>query len=95
MKSVQKTTAADQVTIELPPTLNLKPPPTDRLKSEDAEELPSRPLAPKKNAPPINAKIYPVADLQIATNSFSVDSLIGEGSVGRVYRGQFGDGKVI
>ncbi|KAK6124631.1 hypothetical protein DH2020_041619 [Rehmannia glutinosa] len=40
----------------------------------------------------IGAKVYTVAELQIATNSFSEENLIGEGSLGSVYRAEFPDG---
>lgn len=38
---------------------------------------------------------YSVASLQVATNSFNQDCLVGEGSLGRVYRAEFPNGKVI
>lgn len=42
-----------------------------------------------------NSTMYSVADLQVATNSFNADeNLIGEGSLGRVYRAEFSNGKV-
>ena len=37
---------------------------------------------------------YTVASLQVATNSFCQDSLLGEGSLGRVYKADFPNGKV-
>ncbi|KAL6522466.1 hypothetical protein OROMI_031621 [Orobanche minor] len=40
----------------------------------------------------IGAKAYTVAELQIATNNFSEENLIGEGSLGSVYRAEFPDG---
>ncbi|KAI3455691.1 hypothetical protein Pfo_012354 [Paulownia fortunei] len=79
-----------------------------RKSSMDIEKLDNQPFAPlasqevqahcspkKVNTAPINAKSYSVADLQIATDSFSVENLIGEGSIGRVYRAQLDDGKVV
>ncbi|KAL6520739.1 hypothetical protein OROHE_016920 [Orobanche hederae] len=39
----------------------------------------------------IGAKAYTVAELQIATNNFSEENLIGEGSLGSVYRAEFPD----
>ncbi|KAL6571851.1 hypothetical protein OROHE_002720 [Orobanche hederae] len=41
----------------------------------------------------IGAKAYTVAELQIATNNFS-EEIIGEGSLGSVYRAEFPDGTV-
>ena len=43
----------------------------------------------------ITATAFSVADLQAATNSFSQDNLIGEGSLGRVYRAEFPNGQVL
>ncbi|XP_027337896.1 protein STRUBBELIG-RECEPTOR FAMILY 6-like isoform X2 [Abrus precatorius] len=84
-------------------SLNLKPPPFDRRKSFDEDEFSkkpaivnSRPTTVKKTVKaPENVKSYSIADLQIATGSFSVDQLLGEGTFGRVYRAQFDDGKVL
>jgi hypothetical protein len=42
----------------------------------------------------MTATSYTVAALQVATNSFSQDSLLGEGSLGRVYKAEFSNGKV-
>lgn len=43
---------------------------------------------------PMTATSYTVAALQVVTNSFSQDSLLGEGSLGRVYKAEFPNGKV-
>lgn len=43
----------------------------------------------------IAATAFSVADLQAATNSFSQDTLIGEGALGRVYRAEFPNGQVL
>ncbi|XP_062229326.1 protein STRUBBELIG-RECEPTOR FAMILY 8-like [Phragmites australis] len=49
----------------------------------------------KKTKVPVTATSYTVAALQVATNSFCQDSLLGEGSLGRVYKADFPDGKVL
>lgn len=43
--------------------------------------------------PPI-AKLYTVAELQSATNNFSEEKLLGQGSLGYVYKAEFPDGQV-
>ena len=48
----------------------------------------------RKTKVPITATPYAVASLQVATNSFCQDSLLGEGSLGRVYKADFLNGKV-
>ncbi|KAK7392822.1 hypothetical protein VNO78_21270 [Psophocarpus tetragonolobus] len=40
-------------------------------------------------------KVYTVAEVQLATNSFHEDNLLGEGSLGPVYRAEFPDNKVL
>ena len=42
----------------------------------------------------IHATAYSLADLQSATRNFATASLLGEGSVGRVYKAKYADGKV-
>ncbi|XP_058075541.1 protein STRUBBELIG-RECEPTOR FAMILY 8-like [Magnolia sinica] len=42
----------------------------------------------------MTAKLYTVADLQAATNCFADNNLLGEGSLGSVYRGTFPDGEI-
>ncbi|XP_037446748.1 protein STRUBBELIG-RECEPTOR FAMILY 8-like [Triticum dicoccoides] len=49
----------------------------------------------RKTKVPITATPYTVASLQVATNSFCQDSLLGEGSLGRVYKADFPNGKVM
>lgn len=96
MKSIQPTPAVNTKTFENSLSINLRPPPFDRNKSFDEDDSTNKPIVFKKaHAAPISATVYSVADLQMATGSFSVDHLIGEGSIGRVYRAQFDDGKVL
>ncbi|XP_066376963.1 protein STRUBBELIG-RECEPTOR FAMILY 8-like isoform X3 [Miscanthus floridulus] len=49
----------------------------------------------KKPKVPVTVTSYTVAALQVATNSFCQDSLLGEGSLGRVYKADFPNGKVL
>lgn len=76
-------------------SINLKPPPIDRHKSFDNNEVSiNSPIVKKTVTPPADVQSYSIADLQITTGSFSMDHLVGEGSFGRVYRAQFDGGKV-
>ncbi|KAH6773318.1 STRUBBELIG-receptor family 6 [Perilla frutescens var. hirtella] len=97
IKPVQVSSATSTKAFETPAMINLRPPPVDRHKSFDDEDVTAKPIvAPKKiNTAPIDAKLFSVADLQIATDSFNVENLIGEGSIGRVFRAQLDDGKVV
>ncbi|KAK4373022.1 hypothetical protein RND71_008406 [Anisodus tanguticus] len=44
---------------------------------------------------PICAKLYTVAELQLATSNFSPVNLLGEGTLGSVYRADFPDGQIL
>ncbi|KAE8098868.1 hypothetical protein FH972_016901 [Carpinus fangiana] len=44
---------------------------------------------------PARTKLYTVAELQSATNSFSEENLLGEGSLGSVYKAEFPDGQIL
>ncbi|KAK8524716.1 hypothetical protein V6N13_015728 [Hibiscus sabdariffa] len=96
IKSLKSSSSFDSQALDTPISISLRPPPVDRHKSFDDEEFNKKPIVVKKSVPPpTNVKSYSVADLQMATDSFSVENLLGEGSFGRVYRAQFGDGKVL
>lgn len=40
-------------------------------------------------------KVYTIAEVQLVTNSFHEDNLLGEGSLGPVYRAEFPENKVL
>lgn len=95
MKSIQTSSTINTKDFDTTATINLRPPPIERLKSFDDDDFSPKPIVVKKaNTAPINVTSYSVADLQMATDSFSVDNLLGEGTFGRVYRARLDDGKV-
>ncbi|XP_074587059.1 protein STRUBBELIG-RECEPTOR FAMILY 6-like isoform X2 [Curcuma longa] len=75
----------------LPPP-SLKP---HHYKSFDEDDCSSKLITKKVDVTSIKSTIYSVADLQIATDSFSEDNLIGEGTFGRVFKAEFDDGKIL
>lgn len=95
MKPIEEATTVEVETLPSA-AVNLKPPPKiERNQSFDDDDFANKPVAKKRsNAAPVKATVYSVADLQMATDSFNMDNLIGEGTFGRVYRAQFSDGKV-
>ncbi|KAF7840591.1 protein STRUBBELIG-RECEPTOR FAMILY 8 [Senna tora] len=71
---------------------NLKLPPAEKV---IIEKVPAKNGDVKQMNSPITATPYTVASLQSATNSFSQEFLIGEGSIGRVYKADFPNGKIM
>lgn len=67
----------------VPPVRSIRPEATSRRKSIS-----------KKCKLPACVKAYNVAELQLATNSFSEDNLLGQGSLGSVYKAEFPDSQV-
>ncbi|XP_047341055.1 protein STRUBBELIG-RECEPTOR FAMILY 7-like [Impatiens glandulifera] len=93
LKAIQGSSSIETKRYE--PSLSIKPPPSEGGQSFDEDVL-EKPMIPKKAfAPPVNTTKFSIADLQIATGSFSTEYLISEGSTGRVYRAHFDDGKVL
>lgn len=76
-----------------PPEFMSRPIPSTR--NVRFEKISSRRSFSKKPKIPANAKLYTVGELQSATNSFSEENLLGEGSLGSVYRAKFPDGQVL
>ncbi|KAG6492604.1 hypothetical protein ZIOFF_047569 [Zingiber officinale] len=75
----------------LPPPC-LKP---HHYKSFDEDDCSSKLITKKVDITSIKSTIYSVADLQIATDSFSEDNLIREGTFGHVFKAEIDDGKIL
>ncbi|CAK9237713.1 unnamed protein product [Sphagnum troendelagicum] len=83
---------AEEMMRSSPPVQMLKAPPSFKgIISENGTCRPNPGKSPKMD---IAATAFSVADLQAATNSFAQENLIGEGSLSRVYRGDFPNGQV-
>ncbi|XP_076907578.1 protein STRUBBELIG-RECEPTOR FAMILY 8-like [Bidens hawaiensis] len=70
--------------------VDMKLPPTENSTFENGKTG-----STKRVRSPITTSSYTVAALQTATNSFAQDNIIGEGSLGRVYRAEFPNGKMM
>ncbi|KAK9757058.1 hypothetical protein RND81_01G137400 [Saponaria officinalis] len=73
--------------------IGLKPSLSSRLKSLKGSE-PANNTTPQRK---VSFVVTPfvLADLQTGTNNFAMGRLLGEGSIGRVYKAKFDDGKVL
>ncbi|KAK4375330.1 hypothetical protein RND71_006007 [Anisodus tanguticus] len=68
-------------------------PPSDHLKPFNDKEF-ANPLNVKRSSS-VKIAHYPLADLQNATGNFASSRLLGEGSIGRVYKAKYPDGRVL
>ncbi|XP_022142528.1 protein STRUBBELIG-RECEPTOR FAMILY 8 [Momordica charantia] len=71
---------------------DIKPLPAEKMNSE---RLQAKNGSVKRIKSPITSTSYTVASLQSATNSFNQECIVGEGSLGRVYRAEFPNGKTM
>ncbi|KAJ8427096.1 hypothetical protein Cgig2_011296 [Carnegiea gigantea] len=82
----------DQRVISIAAVVDVKTPPAENL---SVDTIHGRNGSLKRMTSPITATSYTVATLQTATNSFSQENIVGEGSLGRVYKAVFSNGKVL
>lgn len=95
IKSIKMISTIGKEELQKTVSMSLKPPTKiDLHKSFDENDTTNKSISRKVSLSSITIPAYTVADLQVATGSFSPDSLIGEGSLGRVYKAKFGDQKV-
>ena len=96
IKSIKIVSTIGKEELQKTVSMSLKPPTKiDLHKSFDESDTSSKSITRKVSLTSITIPVYTVADLQVATGSFNPDSLVGEGSFGRVYRAKFSDQKVL
>ncbi|KAL6656970.1 hypothetical protein ACP70R_004750 [Stipagrostis hirtigluma subsp. patula] len=96
IKSIKIISTIGKEELQKTVSMSLKPPTKiDMHKSFDENDTTNKSITRKVSLSSITVPAYTVADLQVATGSFSPDSLIGEGSFGRVYKAKFSDQKVL
>ncbi|MCD9640296.1 hypothetical protein HAX54_025499 [Datura stramonium] len=93
----QASSATSMKDSETPTAVSLTPPPINPHKSFGGDDISVKPIVRQKITRTAETKAvqYSIADLQVATDSFSVENLIGDGSIGSVYRAHFDNGKVL
>lgn len=85
-KSMEPSASIDiNVSLQNPPSISLKQSFSD---NEFANRINSR------RSTSVRAVAYALSDLQSATANFAAGRLVGQGSLGRVYRAKYADGKV-
>ncbi|KAK9144286.1 hypothetical protein Sjap_004189 [Stephania japonica] len=71
----------------------LKPPPMGLVGSSSGNDFADR--LHRRKSSSVRAIVYSLSDLQAATGNFAAGRLLAEGSIGRVYRAKYADGKVL
>ncbi|XP_059642113.1 protein STRUBBELIG-RECEPTOR FAMILY 5 isoform X2 [Cornus florida] len=79
--------------LQTSPSIDIKPLPLDHLKSFDDNEFVNHTSIKRSSS--ISVTSCSLADLQAATGNFATGRLLAEGSIGRVYRAKYADGKVL
>ncbi|XP_031504579.1 protein STRUBBELIG-RECEPTOR FAMILY 5-like [Nymphaea colorata] len=94
-KTMESSSSIHVKTLHVSPSLGLKPPPSDRYKSFNESDFLNKINSRITRAPgPVNATKYSLAELQMASGNFGRDHLVGEGTLGRVFKAKYVDGKV-
>lgn len=91
-KSMESSASIDVKALEKSPSIGFRSPLHDHMESLKDNEFANRLNARRSTS--FRATTYNLADLQSATGNFATGRLIGEGSIGRVYRAKYADGKV-
>ncbi|XP_074270153.1 protein STRUBBELIG-RECEPTOR FAMILY 8-like [Silene latifolia] len=86
------TEVQEQRVVGMPTIVDVKTPPPENV---PVDKVYGKNGSLKRLKSPITATSYTVASLQTATNSFSQENIVGEGSLGRVYKAEFSNGKVL
>lgn len=83
----------DVTAFEKSSSIGIRQPHSDTKNSLTDSEFASRLNARRSTS--FRAVSYALTDLQSATGNFATRRLIGEGTIGRVYRAKYADGKVL
>ncbi|KAJ6676000.1 hypothetical protein OIU85_012088 [Salix viminalis] len=92
-ESLNSSGPIDIKTLQKDPSMGYKPPPSIFSQPINDNQFASC-LNPGRNTS-VRAVAFSLTDLQTATGNFALGRLIGEGSLGRVYRAKYPDGKVL
>ena len=92
LKSLDRCASVDIKSLQKSPSIGPKHSPYDLKRSYDENEFANRLNARRSTS--LRATSYSLPDLQLATVNFATGRLLGEGSIGRVYRAKYADGKV-
>ncbi|KAI3859603.1 hypothetical protein MKX03_007622 [Papaver bracteatum] len=92
LKSYDSSASMSPKSLQSSSSVGFKVPPFDRVKSVTDNEFGNRMNIKRSTSAP-RAVVYTLSDLQSATGNFASGRLLGEGTIGRVYRAKLSDGK--
>ena len=92
LKSSDSSSALSIKSLQTSLSIGLKPQPSYHTKSFNDNEFVNHMDIQRSSS--IRITCYSLADLQTATGNFATGRLLGEGTIGRVYRAKYPDGKV-
>ncbi|KAG6730640.1 hypothetical protein I3843_01G085700 [Carya illinoinensis] len=92
-RSLDSSASIDIKSLQNSPSSCPKRASSDFKQSYDDNEFANR--LNSKRSTSVRAISYSLADLQLATGNFATGRLLGEGSIGRIYRAKYADGKVL
>ncbi|CAI9754072.1 unnamed protein product [Fraxinus pennsylvanica] len=93
LKSFKSSSSNRVKGLQASPSISLKLPSSTCLQSFNNNEFANN--LDVKTSSSVAIASYSLADLQTATGNFATGCLLGEGSMGRVYRAQYADGRVL
>ncbi|CAN6444911.1 unnamed protein product [Victoria cruziana] len=95
-KAMEPSSSIHVKSLHMSPSLGLKPPPSDRYKSFNESDFLNKTDSRIIRVPgPISATKYSLAEIQMAAGNFARDHLLGQGTLGRVFKAKYVDGKVL
>ncbi|KAL5706095.1 hypothetical protein ACHQM5_024304 [Ranunculus cassubicifolius] len=95
MKGLESSPSLRVKSLQISPSMGVKRPTPDKIASLSDAEFANRLNMSRSTSTRAAATPYSLADLQSATGNFATGRLLGEGSIGRVYRAKYPDGKVM
>ncbi|KAK9097611.1 hypothetical protein Sjap_023108 [Stephania japonica] len=93
LKSYDSSSSLGSKSFKSSRSTGLKPPPMGLVGSSSGNDFADR--LHRRKSSSVRAIAYSLSDLQAATGNFAAGRLLAEGSIGRVYRAKYADGKVL
>jgi hypothetical protein len=90
----KESSAVNMKPLELSSSLSSRTPPAVPRKSISDNEFENKLNHSRRSTDPINLVTYSSSDLQAATGNFHSSRLLGQGTIGGVYKAKYTDGRV-